>query len=199
MKPYTRADAEADMADAIGQHDMNRALRAAAHLDAMGPVPLAGLLASALWYAEHDLPVFPLQPHGKVPFPRTHGVKDATTDAAQVAAWWSKSPEANIGIATGHLVDVIDFDGPAAHAGWGRQYGERWAEAGVVVLGTVSTPRSGGLHVYVPPTGKGNLAGAGDLEGVDFRGLGGYVVAPPSFTLHGQYRWLRPLDLGAVE
>src|SRR5258708_4807964 len=34
--------------------------------------------------------------------PRTkNGVKDATTDSAQIAAWWERWPTATIGIATG--------------------------------------------------------------------------------------------------
>jgi hypothetical protein len=42
-----------------------------------------------------------------------HGVKDATTNRAQILAWWTRHPQANIGLATGHLFDVLDVDGPA--------------------------------------------------------------------------------------
>ena len=195
MKPYTRAEAEADMADAIGRNDMNGALRAAADLDRMGPAAVVGLGAAALWYAEHGLPVFPLQSGGKVPLPRTHGVNDATTDTDVIDRWWQLHPDSNIGLATGHRVDVIDFAGPQAHAAWGQRYGEDWTDAEVDVLGTVSTPRAGGLHIYIPVTGDPNAANIGGLIGVDFRGIGGYVVAPPSVTLVGRYRWLRSLNL----
>jgi putative DNA primase/helicase len=46
------------------------------------------------------------------------GFKVATTDAAQIEAWWRKWPDANIGIATGAIsgVVVVDVDGPAALA-----------------------------------------------------------------------------------
>jgi hypothetical protein len=51
---------------------------------------------------------------------------------------------------------------------------------------------SGGWHVWVAPTGLGNRVGL--LPGVDWRGVGGYVVAPPSLHASGQrYRWSRPL------
>jgi Bifunctional DNA primase/polymerase, N-terminal len=53
--------------------------------------------------------------------------------------------------------------------------------------------------IYLAPTGAGNRAGL--LEHVDWRGRGGYVVAPPSRHVSGaRYRWLRPLtaDLPAT-
>ena len=41
-----------------------------------------------------------------------HGVKDATTNRARILAWWTRHPQANIGLATGHTFDVLDVDGP---------------------------------------------------------------------------------------
>jgi Bifunctional DNA primase/polymerase, N-terminal/Protein of unknown function (DUF2637) len=41
-----------------------------------------------------------------------HGVKDATTNRARILAWWTRHPQANIGLATGHRFDVLDVDGP---------------------------------------------------------------------------------------
>jgi hypothetical protein len=41
-----------------------------------------------------------------------HGVKDATCNRARILAWWTRHPQANIGLATGHLFDVLDVDGP---------------------------------------------------------------------------------------
>jgi Bifunctional DNA primase/polymerase, N-terminal len=45
-----------------------------------------------------------------------HGVNDATTNRARVLAWWTRHPLANIGVATGHLFDVLDVDGPQGAA-----------------------------------------------------------------------------------
>jgi len=39
-----------------------------------------------------------------------HGVKQASSDLASVDQWWSQWPDANIGIATGHIVSVFDVD-----------------------------------------------------------------------------------------
>jgi len=41
-----------------------------------------------------------------------HGVKDATCNRARILAWWTRHPQANIGLATGHTFDVLDIDGP---------------------------------------------------------------------------------------
>ena len=41
-----------------------------------------------------------------------HGVKDATCNRARILAWWTRHPQANIGLATGHTFDVLDVDGP---------------------------------------------------------------------------------------
>jgi hypothetical protein len=42
-----------------------------------------------------------------------HGVKEATCNRARILAWWTRHPQANIGLATGHAFDVLDVDGPA--------------------------------------------------------------------------------------
>jgi hypothetical protein len=61
----------------------------------------------------------------------------------------------------------------------------------------VATPR--GWHEYVAPTGRGNTVNVGGLCGVDWRGVGGYVVAPPSVKSDGTcWTWMTgtPMDLG---
>jgi hypothetical protein len=190
--PLGWAAAEAELDDALRSGDLSRAEDAARAIDALGPKPAATVLGAALWYAENGLHVFPLRPGEKVPPAGLKWRKEATCDPAAVRELFAAHPGANLGLATGHRVDVIDFDGPQAHADWGERYGERWEDAEVDVLATVSTPRPGGLHVYVPATGGPNKA---RMVGrfVDYRGLGGYVVAPPSVTPVGSYRFLRPL------
>jgi hypothetical protein len=170
------------------------------------------LVSAALWYAEHGLHVFPLRSMSKEPWPKSHGCLDATTDADQIRRWWAAAPSSNIGIATGHVVDVIDIDGLRGNVSLARMLcscehegndcvcsdaviaQERQALSHVI--GAVSTPRAGGRHLYVPATGRGN--GAKLADGIDYRGLGGYVVAPPSATETGLYRWTRALDVDAA-
>src|SRR4051812_46368242 len=98
----TPAPAATTDLDALDRADMQRRARLEA------PNALAN---AALWYAEHGWPIFPLRPHGKTPL-TAHGFKDATTDTGTVRDWWTATPDANIGVATGVLFDVIDVDGP---------------------------------------------------------------------------------------
>ena len=169
------------------------------------------LTESAQWYAANGIAVFPV--HGAVgtppactcgrpcPSPAKHprttaGFKDATTDLQQVRDWWRRWPDANIGAPTGLRFDVIDIDGRrgidsvlARHDGEGLEAGGLFPP----VIARAITPRGGGHHLYVAPTGEGNRAGL--LPGVDHRGVGGYVLLPPSHGVTGrQYAWLRHLD-----
>jgi Bifunctional DNA primase/polymerase, N-terminal len=121
-----------------------------------------------------------------------HGVKDATRNRARVLAWWTRHPQANIGLATGRLFDVLDVDSPAGeHAIRQLAAAHRLASSGPLVR-----TGGGGWHFYLATTGLGNVHPRG-LEHVDWRGRGGYVVAPPSRHASGHpYQWLpgRHLD-----
>ncbi len=147
------------------------------------------LARAAHWYASNGVAVFLIQPRDKKPFAGSRGFKDATTDLTVVASWWQRSPDANVGLPTGLRFDVIDVDGPDGYQSLATL---KEASALPPLLGTVYTPR-GGRHLYVAPTGRGNSAGL--APGIDYRGLGGYVVAPPSVGATGKrYDWLQPLN-----
>jgi hypothetical protein len=120
-----------------------------------------------------------------------HGLNEATTNRARVLAWWARHPQANIGLACGRRFDVLDVDGPAgAHTI--RAFAD---EHGLQSSGPLVRTGGGGWHYYLAPTGLGN-ARPRDLEQVDWRGRGGYVVAPPSRHASGQsYRWVADRDL----
>lgn len=142
-------------------------------------------------YAAAGVAVFPIEPSGKRPLTK-HGFKDATTDPGQVTAWWTQWPDANIGLPTGHLFDVIDVDGSEGVAAmWG---GAECVADSLTILGHAHTARNGGHHLYVPVRGHGNKTAI--RPGVDYRGAGGYVVAPPSVGATGRrYEWAIPLTL----
>lgn len=148
------------------------------------------LLKAALWYASVGVAVFPCRVRDKQPVTE-HGLKDASTDPAQIRRWWSGGGQWNIGAPTGITFDVIDIDG---RDGIRSTYG-----AGVQFpdeIGHVLTTREAGHHVFISPTGRGN--GANVYPSVDFRGKGGYVILPPSRGANGRrYVWTRPLQLGA--
>lgn len=192
MTPLTLDAAEQQLHEALTMGDPDRIATATTLVQRLLPGPRAFTMrASALWYATQGLHVFPLQVGSKIPPRGLRWRDEATNDTDRVDAWWAVEPTANIGIATGHLVDVIDIDGPTGVLSWARLDLPP-------VLGRVSTPRPGGNHLYVTAVeGRGNRAGI--MPGVDYRGTGGYVVAPPSVNEQGEYQWHRPLDLTALE
>lgn len=142
------------------------------------------MLADALRYAGQGRPVFPCEPAGKRPLVR-RGLHDATTEHAAIERWWARWPEANIGLRTGAVsgLIVLDVDGDEGHESLReleREHGELPRTASVV------TPR-GGAHYYLSHPGGNVPNSAGMLgPGLDVRGDGGYVVAPPSLGPQGR-------------
>ncbi|HVU66678.1 MAG TPA: bifunctional DNA primase/polymerase, partial [Ktedonobacteraceae bacterium] len=115
--------------------------------------------------------------------PRTkNGVKEATTDEAQIRAWWSYWPTANIGIATGIAqgatsgLFVIDVD---THKG-ATLADLEGCDLSVLLTSLTARTGNGGYHFYLSTDER--LSNTCDhlARFVDTRGEGGYVVAPPS-------------------
>ena len=157
------------------------------------------LVEAAITYAREGWPVFPL--HGKKPFEyicpgvRCHGYKDATTDEETIRAYWTYHNGATIGLATGEEAGVIvlDIDPPAGY------YSLKKLQNMYGPLPDTRRTSTGnkGLHFFFeyPRDGRiyKNAVGLNDLEGVDIRATGGYVVLPPS-KLYGRlaYAWANP-------
>lgn len=146
---------------------------------------LSALGEAAVDYAAQGWRVFPLAPRGKIPLTK-NGLKDATTDVAQVREWWTKTPEANIGFGTGDGVQVVDIDGEEGAESLQMleaQHGQ-FPETRRVRTGA-------GWHYYFRYDGgdMGNSASKLGLK-IDTRGDGGYVILPPSIHASGAlYEW----------
>jgi len=145
------------------------------------------LLDAALAYARHGIPVLPVhspaadgscscgrpdcERPGKHPRLR-HGLTDASVDPRRIEMWWARWPAANVGLRTGIVMDVADVDSPG---GW---HGLRHLLGDAMPAGPQVRTGGGGWHFWFRPLGYGNRVHL--LPGVDWRGVGGYVVAPPS-------------------
>jgi hypothetical protein len=143
-------------------------------------------------YVERGWAVIPIRADAKLPIELDWPNKGRRT-AAEVAAAWTLYPDANVGILTGVVSGlwVLDIDpgngGMVALSGLVAAYG-RLPETYVV-----RTP-SGGLHYYFllpadfEPRNAQHGRRAGRLPvGIDVRGRGGQVVAPPSTRVDGRY------------
>lgn len=172
------------------------------------------ILQAALEYAEYGwkvLPLHSLQPlngdctcrlgpkcsspgkHPKTP----NGVKDATSERARIDEWFSGGEEsvhlrANLGIATGRESSLVVLDVDTRHGG-GDSLRVLEYLSGETLSGTRTVQTgSGGWHYYYRHPGHGVPNSAGALgSGLDVRGDGGYVVAPPSLHASGSlYSWV---------
>jgi hypothetical protein len=170
------------------------------------PAPRSALLSTALGYAAAGIAVMPLHtPYpggacscraragcgspGKHPRLR-HGLLEASADPAAIRRWWRRWPDANLGLSTGTVLDVCDVDTNDGLA------------AVLDVLGVIrpSGPlvRTGhGWHLWFAASSLPSRVGL--LPGVDWRGRGGYVVAPPSRHATGRrYTFQQPWATGTV-
>lgn len=120
-----------------------------------------------------------------------NGVLNASTDLTLIKTWWGKWPNANIGIATGEKSNlfVCDADSPiivndAIARGLPHTRGVRTGN---------------GQHAYFKHPGF-KVPNKVKVDGFDFRGDGGYVIAPPSKHANGKYyEWLTPADTPLAE
>ncbi|WP_306211079.1 bifunctional DNA primase/polymerase [Actinoplanes sp. RD1] len=169
------------------------------HDEGARPAARRALRAAALHYAASGIPVMPLHtPYrggctctagrecgsaGKHPHLR-HGLHNASTDPATICSWWARWPHANVGLATGTGLDVCDVDTPDAL--------RRLLDLLDVVRPAGPLVRTGhGWHLWYASTGLSNRVGI--IPGVDWRGTGGLVVAPPSLHATGRrYRFTQP-------
>lgn len=144
----------------------------------------------ARYYAQIGLRVFPLPAGMKAP--GGLGISSATTDLAQIDAWWDAQPDANIAAVGAFRIDV-----DTKHNGMANWAVQQEKHGAAPTTRTVRTP-SGGLHLWFRTDRKyGNSEGSLP-DGINVRGHDtGYCVMPPSWTCEipgkqseGRYEWI---------
>ena len=148
---------------------------------------MPSMIGTALALARRSLAVFPCVPREKRPATAS-GCKDATTDAGTIRQWWAQEPSYNVAIATGaaSAVFAVDVDGLDAEI----ELRKLEADHGKLPA-TVEVITARGRHLYfkTPDVPVRNSAGK-IAAGIDVRGDGGYVLAPPSVHPSGKaYAW----------
>jgi DNA-binding MarR family transcriptional regulator len=120
-------------------------------------------------------------------------VKDASNDEAVIRGWWSAWPDANVGLATGNGLVVLDVD--PRNGGLTSITATQQANGALPATVRVLTG-GGGEHLYYRAPGQVR-GGQGLLgSGIDIKGEGGYVIAPPSLHESGEiYRFDPVADL----
>lgn len=165
----------------------------------MLPVPSTPFEA-AIAYAKLGWAVFPVA-RDKTPL-TPNGFKDATLNEKLIAQWWKKHPTAGIGIATGKLSGIVVLDVDLEKTGADSAMKSLISQFGSFPEDIVARTGGGGYHFYFKHPGEDivvpNAQRLFGLVGIDVRGDGGYVVAPPSGHQSGNfYEWgngQSPLD-----
>lgn len=148
-------------------------------------------LESAKQYIDLGWRVHPVR-RDKTPLLKGWPAK-ATTDESQVAAWWSGNGHLGIGIVTGASSDLVVLDIDPRHNG-NESLRELEQQCGTLPV-TVTCKTGGGDRQFYFRYPQGivikNKTKVGGLNGVDVRGEGGYVIAPPSMhPSGGRYEWI---------
>jgi hypothetical protein len=152
-------------------------------------------MKAALDYGRLGWSVIPIESCGKRPLVRWQVYQRRHPDAREVAEWFQRWPDANIAVVTGVVsgLVVLDLD-PRHGADASLQQLER--QHGPIATTVEARTGGGGRHLYFAHLGEMLHNRVGLAPGVDLRGDGGYVVAPPSVHASGEsYRWERSPDV----
>lgn len=159
------------------------------------------LLHYALRYASrYGWRVFPL--NGKEPMTK-NGHNDATTDEESIRDWWTRWPDANIGVAcdSEHGPIILDIDEPNDKKGElsGFAFLKKLDYEAEGIITRTAVSREGRLHLYFAPMRDGTtfrrmirpFSINGQKVAIDILSDGGYIVVPPSVhpVTGTRYRW----------
>lgn len=142
----------------------------------------------ALACVEQGWAVFPVAPNAKTPLTK-RGFKDATRDPEAVRKAFTRTPEANIGLATGEASRVLALDMDVKNGARGPESLAALGELPETL--TVATP-SGGRHFYFLHPEGGLRSKNGILPGIDLKADGGYVLAAGSSIDGKFYEYVNP-------
>ena len=155
-------------------------------------------LAAALAYAEAGKPVCPFGKYGeKRPFTE-HGIREASTNPAQIRKWWGEHPNAWVALASGKDagffvldVDRPKFPGDADGFDTLRELEEKY---GPLPVTASETSPSGGKHFFFKYVeGLSSVAGYIGPK-LDIRSDGYPIIVAPSVTDRGNYTAGKPIQ-----
>ncbi|WP_026487662.1 bifunctional DNA primase/polymerase [Caldanaerobius polysaccharolyticus] len=137
----------------------------------------------ALW--QRGFNVLPILPNTKKPALDTwKELQHRRVTEKEIHSWWGAHPELGVAIITGAISGIVVVDEDVKRGG-----AEALKNLSLPPTLTVVTP-SGGRHYYYKHPGGYVPNQTNILPGVDIRGDGGYVVAPPTTLANGGYVWL---------
>jgi hypothetical protein len=147
------------------------------------------VVAAALAAVARGWSVIPVRPRDKRPLIAWQTFQQSRADAGQVRAWYAEWPQANLGIVTGAVSGLVVLDIDPKHGGEASQ-AELERRHGPLPRTVEAVSGGGGRHLYFAHPGGLVPNRAGLAPGIDVRGDGGMIVAPPSVHPSGaRYIW----------
>ncbi len=151
--------------------------------------PLRTPRDAALALAARGWSVIPIEPRGKRPLAAWHEFHQRRAGADEIAAWFARWPDANVGIVTGAVSQLVVLDIDASHGGL-QSLAALEAEHGALPPTVEAVTGGGERHLYFARQAPALRNRAGLRPGIDLRAEGGSVVAPPSLHPSGRrYAW----------
>lgn len=146
---------------------------------------------AALQYQQKGFPVIPIRPDKK-PFISWQEFQSRKATEAEIKNWWSKWPDAMIGIVTGKISKLFVLDCDTQEA---IEKIESMLPDGFLCP-IAQTPRDGRHYYFTYPEDANLTVGTQIMPGIDFRGEGGFIIVPPSINGNGKaYQWLSGLSI----
>jgi hypothetical protein len=141
-------------------------------------------------YLARGWSVLPLRPRDKRPLIPWADLQNNRPSEREIVDWLRRWPEANVGIVTGEISNLIVLDVDPKHGGDDAL--ERLERRYRPLPDTVEAiTGGGGRHFYFTQSGLLTRSRAGLAQGIDLRGDGGYIVATPSIHPSGRlYEWV---------
>jgi hypothetical protein len=147
------------------------------------------IAAAAASYLANGWSVLPVRPRDKRPLIRWEPLQTTKPSASDVAEWFRRWPDANIGIVTGEISNLVVIDIDPKHGG-DESLEHLQQRFGSLPPTVEAMTGGGGRHLYFAHPAVLVRNRAGLAQGIDLRGDGGYVVAPPSVHPCGRrYAW----------
>ncbi len=153
---------------------------------------------AALDYLGRGWSVIPVRPRAKRPAVPWKAYQGKYVSEETLHDWFRRSPDYNVAIVTGALSGLVVLDVDPRHGG--KESLEELERENSTLPKTVeSITGGGGRHLYFSHPG-GEVHNRTNIEpGIDLRGDGGCIVAPPSIHPSGKrYRWKRGHAPGEV-
>lgn len=153
------------------------------------------LLKYALAYQRLGWSVIPIKPGKKEALIKWAEFQSRRATLAEIARWWRSTPNANVGIVTGLISNlvVVDIDSLVG----GEAYIAKFGKPSNTIMQKTGKPFAHHL-LFTHPGDQKYRTMARLWDSLDIRADGGYIVVPPSAHPNGRlYRWaIDPTEMG---